>query len=91
MTFVDILRHRQWMREEKCEAIKESLGSELKSSDSSAHATVVQERNSPRISFGSNKNLVKEDKLYKQAGQFFLELHLLAQRSGPFQLTPDSG
>lgn len=79
------------MREQKCEAIKESLRSELKYSDSfSAHSMAVQERNSPRISFGSN-NPVKEDKLYKQAGQFFLELHQLAQRSGPLQLTPDSG
>lgn len=76
MTFVDILRCRQQMREQKCEAIKESLGSELKYSDSfSAHPTVVQERNSPRISFGSKKNPLTEDKLYKQAGQFFLELH----------------
>lgn len=74
MTFVDILRRRQWMREQKSEAIKESLGSKLKYSDSfSTHPAVVQERNSPRISFGSNKNPVKEDKLYKQAGQFFLE------------------
>lgn len=80
------------MREQKCEAIKESLRSELKNSDSfSAHLRLCWSVTLPGSHLVQIRNPVKEDKLYKQAGQFFLELHQLAQRSGPLQLTPDSG
>lgn len=70
-----ILRHKQQKREQTCQAIKENSGVRIQAlRQFLCSCYCVQECNSPRISFGSNKKPVKEDKLYKQAGQCFLVL-----------------
>lgn len=89
---MNIPRHKQRKREQTRQAIKKKSGVRIQALRQFLCLCYgVQECNSPRISFASNKKLVREDKLYQQAGQFFLVLHQLAQRRGPCCSPPGSG